>query len=263
MLLTIDVGNTNMEWGMFDGETFAGSFRLMTDSNRTSDEIGIFACDYFRRFGVETSEVEAVVIASVVPQVMHTLTNAIIKYFDQTPIIVDDGLDPCLPYGVPGDERLGADRSVACVAAMEKYGAPVIVVDFGTATTVDAVSREGKYMGGCITAGVRILVDALYRATSMLPKVELVKPEKVLGSTAVGHIQSGTVLGYIGSMEYLIRLSKEEMGEPDAKVIATGGLARMISDNTPMIDVVDNQLILEGLRLLYERSKANGTLKCK
>ena len=153
MLLAIDVGNTNMVFGMFEGETFTGSFRLMTDANRTSDEIGLSAWEYFQRFGLKTEDVENVIIASVVPQVMHTLTNAMVKYFGKTPIIVDEDVDPGLPYGVSGDERLGADRSVACIAALEKYGAPLVVLDFGTATTVDAVNREGAYMGGCITAG--------------------------------------------------------------------------------------------------------------
>lgn len=255
MLLAIDVGNTNMVFGMYEGETLTGSFRLMTDSNRTSDEIGLTAWEYFLRFGLRTEDVEDVIIASVVPQVMHTLTNAIVKYFDKTPIVVDDDVDPGLPYGVGGDERLGADRSVACVAAIQKYGKPLVVLDFGTATTVDAVSREGAYLGGCITAGVRISTDALFQKAAMLPKVELVKPDTVLGSTAVGQIQAGAVMGYIGAMEYLIRQTKAEMGEPGATVVATGGLARMIADNTDMIDVVDSQLILDGLRIIYRRRR--------
>lgn len=158
------------------------------------------------------------------------------KYFGKTPIIVDEDVDPGLPYGVSGDERLGADRSVACIAALEKYGAPLVVLDFGTATTVDAVNREGAYMGGCITAGIRISADALFMRAAMLPKVELVKPETVLGCTAVGQIQAGTVLGYIGAMEYLIRMAKEELRAADAHVVATGGLARLIADNTGLID---------------------------
>lgn len=227
----------------------------MTDANRTSDEIGLSAWEYFQRFGLKTEDVENVIIASVVPQVMHTLTNAMVKYFGKTPIIVDEDVDPGLPYGVSGDERLGADRSVACIAALEKYGAPLVVLDFGTATTVDAVNREGAYMGGCITAGIRISADALFMRAAMLPKVELVKPETVLGCTAVGQIQAGTVLGYIGAMEYLIRMAKEELGAPDAHVVATGGLARLIADNTGLIDTVDGRLILDGLRIIYQRYK--------
>ena len=231
MLLAIDVGNTNMVFGLIEGDALTGSFRLMTDANRTSDEIGLAAWDYFQRFGLKTEDVEDVIIASVVPQVMHTLSNAIIKYFNKTPIIVDDGVDPGLPYGVSGDERLGPDRAV------------------------DAVNQAGEYMGGCITAGVRIAADALFTQTAMLPKVELVKPDTVLGCTAVGQIQAGAVVGYIGAMEYLIREAKRELGGGDIRVVATGGLARLIADNTGLIDDVDPSLILEGLLLIYKRYK--------
>lgn len=255
MLLAIDVGNTNMVFGLIEGDALTGSFRLMTDANRTSDEIGLAAWDYFQRFGLKTEDVEDVIIASVVPQVMHTLSNAIIKYFNKTPIIVDDGVDPGLPYGVSGDERLGPDRAVACIGAMAKYGAPLIVLDFGTATTLDAVNQAGEYMGGCITAGVRIAADTLFTQTAMLPKVELVKPDTVLGCTAVGQIQAGAVVGYIGAMEYLIREAKRELGGGDIRVVATGGLARLIADNTGLIDDVDPSLILEGLLLIYKRYK--------
>ena len=255
MLLVIDVGNTNMVFGIYEGDRLAGSFRLKTDVNRTSDEIGLLAAQYFEKFGLDTGKVEDVMIASVVPPVMYSLTSAIIKYFNRRPLIIDDGVDPGLPYAVGGDERLGADRSVACVAALEKYGAPLVVLDFGTATTVDAVSREGAYLGGCITAGVRISTEALFQKTARLPNVELAMPDKVLGCTAVSQIQAGAVMGYIGAMEYLIRRTKQEMGYPEEeiKVVATGGLARMVADNTDMIDLVDKDLILDGLRLIYRR----------
>lgn len=254
MLLTIDVGNTNMVFGIFEGDRLSGHFRLKTDADRTSDEIGLTVCAYFQRFGLDVDAVEAVVIDSVVPPVMHALTNAIRKYFGQEPYIIDVNLDPGLPYGVSGDERLGADRAVACVAALSKYGAPLVVLDFGTATTVDALSREGKYLGGCITAGVRISVEALFQKAAMLPNVELSVPPTVLGCTAVGQIQAGAVMGYIGAIEYLIRRTKTEMGYPEGeiRVVATGGLARMVADNTPLIDIVDGQLLLDGLRLIYQ-----------
>lgn len=253
MLLTVDVGNTNMVFGVFQGDVFSGSFRLMTDANQTSDEIGLMLCAYFQRFGLRMEDVEDVIIASVVPQVMHTLTNAITRYFNKTPIVVDDDVDPGLPYGVSGDEHLGSDRSVACIAAIEKYGKPLIVLDFGTATTVDAVDRKGRYMGGCILAGIRIATDALFHQTAMLPKIELVKPDRVLGCTAVGQIQAGAVLGYIGAIEYLVKKAKEELGEPSARVVATGGLARLVAEHTALINVVDSGLVLDGLALIYKR----------
>lgn len=255
MLLVIDVGNTNMVFGIFEGETLKASFRLKTDADRTSDEIGLLAWSYFKRFGLPPEAVEAVVVASVVPQVMYSLTSAVIKYFGKRPLVVDEDLDPGLPYGVESDERLGPDRAVADIAALHKYGGPLIVLDFGTATTLDAVSGAGTYLGGCITAGVRISMDALVQKAAMLPRVELVKPPKVLGSTAAGQIQAGQVMGYIGSIEYLIRQAKAEMGAASVRVVATGGLARMVADNTDLIDVVDGSLILDGLRILYGRAQ--------
>lgn len=253
MLMAIDVGNTNLVFGIFNGTVLTATFRLKTDADRTADEIGLLICGYFQRFGLDGGALEDVVIASVVPQVMQALTGAMQLYFGKKPLVIDADLDPALPYGVESDERLGPDRAVADIAAIEKYGAPLVVLDFGTATTVDAVSREGTYLGGCITAGVGLSVNALFQKTAMLPRVELTPPATVLGSTAVGQIQAGAVLGYIGGIEYLIRRTKLEMGYPDCKVVATGGLARMIADNTPLIDVVDDQLVLDGLRILYHR----------
>ena len=248
MLLVIDVGNTNMEFGVYRGEALVGSFRLMTDANRTSDELGLWLCQYFQRFGLELGQVEDVVIGSVAPQVMHTLSRAVQKYVGKTPLVLDEALDPGLPYvECDSDERLGPDRAAADIAAIAKYGAPLVVLDFGTATTLDAVSREGVYLGGCITAGVQVSIDGLFQKTALLPRVELVKPDTVLSTTAVGQIQAGAVLGYIGAIEYLIRHAKEEIGQPDTKVVATGGLSRLVADNTELIDVVDPQLVLDGL----------------
>ena len=246
MLLVIDVGNTNMEFGVYRGEELVGSFRLMTDANRTSDELGLWLCQYFQRFGLELGQVEDVVIGSVAPQVMHTLSRAVQKYVGKTPLVLDEVLDPGLPYvECDSDERLGPDRAAADIAAIAKYGAPLVVMDFGTATTVD----------GCITAGVQVSIDGLFQKTALLPRVELVKPDTVLSTTAVGQIQAGAVLGYIGAIEYLIRHAKEEIGQPDTKVVATGGLSRLVADNTELIDVVDPQLVLDGLRIIYERAR--------
>ena len=256
MLLVIDVGNTNMEFGVYRGEELVGSFRLMTDANRTSDELGLWLCQYFQRFGLELGQVEDVVIGSVAPQVMHTLSRAVQKYVGKTPLVLDEARDPGLPYvECDSDERLGPDRAAADIAAIAKYAAPRVVLDFGTATTLDAVSREGVYLGGCITAGVQVSIDGLFQKTALLPRVELVKPDTVLSTTAVGQIQAGAVLGYIGAIEYLIRHAKEEIGQPDTKVVATGGLSRLVADNTELIDVVDPQLVLDGLRIIYERAR--------
>lgn len=252
MLLTIDVGNTNMVFNIYEGRRSIGSFRLSTDANRTSDEIGLTACDYFRRFELPIAEVEDVIIASVVPQVMYSLTSAIIKYMNRTPIIVDEDVDPGLVYS-GGGGRLGVDRAVDCIAALKKYDAPLIILDFGTATTLDAVSRSGEYLGGVIMAGMKISMEALFMRAAMLPRVELVKPSHVLGMNTVDQMQAGAVLGYIGSVEYLIRTMKAEMKEEGVRVVATGGLARLIAENTDSIDYLDPQLTPDGLLFLYEK----------
>ena len=253
MLLTIDVGNTNMVFSVFDGETLKGSFRLTTVAGRTSDELGMDVWNQLSRLGIRPEDLADVIISSVVPPVMAALTDALVRYLGKTPIVVDVDVDPGLPYGVVSNEHLGTDRSVACVAAIHKYGAPLILADMGTATTVDAISREGAYMGGCITAGARISIEALFQKTALLPQVNLALPEKVLSGTAVGQIQAGAVLGYIGAMERLITQAREEIGEPEAVVVATGGLAPVIAAGTDLIDVVDGQLIPDGLRLLYQK----------
>ena len=253
MLLTIDVGNTNMVFSVFEGETLRGSFRLTTVAGRTSDELGMDIWNQLSRLGIRLEDLADVIVSSVVPPVMAALTDALVRYLGKTPIVVDVDVDPGLPYGVVSNEHLGADRSVACVAAIHKYGAPLILADMGTATTVDAISREGTYMGGCITAGARISIEALFQKTALLPQVDLALPEKVLSGTAVGQIQAGAVLGYIGPMERLITQAREEIGEPEAIVVATGGLAPVIAAGTGLIDVVDGQLIPDGLRLLYQK----------
>lgn len=253
MLLTIDVGNTNMVFSVFEGETLRGSFRLTTVAGRTSDELGMDIWNQLSRLGIRLEDLADVIVSSVVPPVMAALTDALVRYLGKTPIVVDVDVDPGLPYGVVSNEHLGADRSVACVAAIHKYGAPLILADMGTATTVDAISREGVYMGGCITAGARISIEALFQKTALLPQVSLALPEKVLSGTAVGQIQAGAVLGYIGAMERLITQAREELDEPEAMVVATGGLAPVIAAGTDLIDMVDGQLIPDGLRLLYQK----------
>jgi type III pantothenate kinase len=256
MLLTVDVGNTNMVFGLFEGTELLGSFRIRTVSDVTSDEIGIMASEYFNRFGYDPTAVEAVIVASVVPQVMYSLTSAIIKYFGKTPLIVNDDVYSGLRF-LPELEQyaathMGADRSVTDMAAYRKYGGPLIVIDFGTATTMDAVDENGVYLGGTIGTGLRVTMDALIRGTAMLPRVEVAMPETVLGATTTMQIQAGVVGGYVGNVEYLIGRMKTEMGGGQIKVIATGGLARMVAENTDKIDIVDSQLTLDGLRMIYE-----------
>ncbi len=258
MLLVIDVGNTNMVFGLFEGESLLGSFRLRTAQGLTSDEIGILASEYFGRFGHDPEAVNGVIIGSVVPQVMYSLSSAIRKYFGCEPVIVDVDVDSGLRYDPnlgPVREKLGSDRSVTAIAAIEKYGLPLIVLDFGTATTVDAIDENGCYRGGAIGTGLRVSMDALISQTAMLPRVELAMPERVIGTNTAMQLQAGVVAGYVGSIEYLIRKMKSELGREDARAVATGGLSRLVADNTQLIDVVDRQLTLDGLRMIYERNR--------
>lgn len=256
MLLTIDVGNTNMVFGVYQDDRLTNSFRLVTGATRTSDEIGLMVREYFQCFGLEIGDVEDVIICSVVPGVMHSLNSAVIKYFGRTPIVINEDITAGLRYSEGCQwASHGADRSVACCAALEKYGAPLIVLDFGTATTVDCLDADGVYVGGSILAGVQISMNALISRTAQLPQVSLHMPKSVLGKSTVTQIQVGVLQGYIGAMEHLITLSKREMSPaPETvRVVATGGLARVIAANSNMIDVVDANLIPDGLLQIYRR----------
>lgn len=259
MLLTIDVGNTNIEFGLYEGSAHKGSFRLMTKGSQTSDEIGLLVCEYFNRFHFPLEEVEDVIIASVVPGIMYSLKNAMVKYLGKKPLVVNEDVFPELGFlGKATTNDLGADRSVACMAAVEKYGAPLVVLDFGTATTVDAVDSNDIYVGGSICPGVRVSMDALAHNAAMLPHVNLDMPGAMLGYDTVTQIQAGVVGGYVGSMEYLIRRTKAEMAEPDEtiRVVATGGLAHLVAAHTDAIDIIDSELILDGLVSIYQKYKA-------
>lgn len=257
MLLAIDIGNTNMVFGVYKEKELLGSFRLSTNSTSTSDEIGIMAVSYFERYGYKPEDVRACLIASVVPQIMYSITSAIIKYFGVAPLVVDTDVETGLKFNPRcyAGGRLGVDRAVDCIAAIRTYGAPFMVIDFGTATTIDVVGPDENYMGGTIAPGLQVSLDALISRTAALPRVELQMPETVLGRNTIEQIQVGVVGGYVGNMEYLIRRIKEEMNCPDMKVIATGGLSRMISRQTKMIDIVDTQLTLDGLRMIYDDNR--------
>ncbi|MBR1780730.1 MAG: type III pantothenate kinase [Oscillospiraceae bacterium] len=266
MLLTVDVGNTNTEFSLFAGDELTHTFRIMTKANQTSDEIGLTVCEYFHRFGLNLDEVEDVIISSVVPEIMYSLKNAMVKYLGRQPLVVNEDVFPTLGYlgdlsalDGRGSIAHGADRSVACMAAVELYGAPVLVLDFGTATTLDAVRSDNVYIGGSICTGLRTTMEALAANASMLPTIELKAPDTFLGYDIPAHLRAGVVGGYIGGIEYLIRRTKAEMPEPDdqIRVVATGGLSRMIAENTDAIDVVNPELIPEGLLRIYRKYRAS------
>ena len=255
MLLTIDVGNTNMVFGLLDGKKLAGSFRAVTNSDRTADELGLTLRQFLQHTGVEPEQVEDTIISSVVPGVMSLLKMMNLKYFGKPPIVVDEDVEAGIRYRPDAAERLGTDRAVAGVAALEKYGAPLIVADFGTATILDAFDAEGVYQGGCILAGMRTFADALAQKTALLPQIELERPDSFLGRRTVPQIQVGSVWGYIGASEFLLRKTREELNCPGVKIVATGGLARHIAEGMDLVDALEDDLILDGLRIIYERMK--------
>lgn len=253
MLLVIDVGNTHITLGVFDGEELKATFRATAKQPRTSDEYGIQLCDLLVHRGFDVNDVEDVIISSVVPDVMHSLGSAIIKYFHVTPF-VPTTLDMGLKINTEHPKEIGPDRIVDAVAAYEKYGGPVIVVDFGTATTYDIVSKDGVFEGGVISPGIRTSARALWGGAAMLPEIEIRKPSSVIAKETVSSMQGGLVFGYIGQTEYIIKKIKAA-GYEDAKVVATGGLGNIIVPETDSIDIYDPKLTLDGLRMIYEKCK--------
>ena len=255
MLLAIDIGNTDFTIGVFQGKKLCDTFRMRTKINRTSDEYGVFILNTLQYKGYDTKDVEDVIIASVVPAVMHSFNSAIIKYFGLTPIVVGPGIRTGIRIATTNPKETGADRIVDAVAGYELYGGPVIVVDFGTATTFDVIGPDGTFEAGVIAPGIRTSAQSLWGEADMLPAIEIRKPKSILAKETITAMQAGLVYGQIGQTEYIIRRMKEESGYPNAKVVATGGLGKMIANETDMIDVYDSQLTLKGLRFIYEKNK--------
>lgn len=253
MLLVIDVGNTHITLGVFDGEQVKATFRATTKQPRTSDEYGIQLCDLLEHRNFNIKDITDVIISSVVPDIMHSLGSAIIKYFHVKPIIPTT-LDMGLKINTEHPKDIGPDRVVDAVAAYEKYGGPVIVVDFGTATTYDIVTADGVFEGGVISPGIRTSARALWGGAAMLPEIEIRKPSSIIAKETVSSMQGGLVFGYIGQTEYIIQKIKAA-GYEDAKVVATGGLGNIIVPETDAIDIYDPMLTLDGLRMIYEKCK--------
>lgn len=255
MILVYDVGNTNIVLGVYKGEKLLDFWRVATDTQKTADEYGILIRQLFVHQNYNPEDVEAVVISSVVPPIMYTLEHMTRKYFKKEPLVIGPGIKTGMNIKYDNPKEVGADRIVNAVAGYEMYGGPLIIVDFGTATTYCAISKHGEYLGGAISPGVRISMDALYQKTAKLPRVELVKPEAVICKNTINSIQSGVIYGYIGQVDYIVRRMKKELGSDNAKVIATGGLSKLIASESETIDVVNGLLTLEGLRIIYERNK--------
>jgi type III pantothenate kinase len=254
MLLVFDVGNTNMVLGVYEGTELKKHWRINTDKEKTSDEYGILISNLFQYDKVDMNSITDVIISSVVPNVMHSLENFCIKYCNKKPLIVGPGIKTGLNIKYDNPKQVGADRIVNAVAAIEKYKSPMIIIDFGTATTFCAISEKGDYLGGTIAPGIKISSEALFQRASKLPRVELAKPGSAICKNTVSAMQSGIIYGYVGLVDKIISMMKSELGGDDIKVIATGGLSVLIASETDSIDYVDKFLTLEGLRLIYDKN---------
>lgn len=254
MLLVFDVGNTNMVLGVYEGTELKKHWRINTDKEKTSDEYGILISNLFQYDNVDMNSITDVIISSVVPNVMHSLENFCIKYCNKKPLIVGPGIKTGLNIKYDNPKQVGADRIVNAVAAIEKYKSPMIIIDFGTATTFCAISEKGDYLGGTIAPGIKISSEALFQRASKLPRVELAKPGTAICKNTVSAMQSGIIYGYVGLVDKIISMMKSELGGDDIKVIATGGLSVLIASETDSIDYVDKFLTLEGLRLIYDKN---------
>ncbi len=248
MILTIDIGNSSTKLGTFDHETLLKRLTIPTLRSKSADEIYDSLQDEIK------GQFSAVVISSVVPELNDSFRDLSEKYFNRTPIFVDYTFDFGFSVNYNPPENAGTDRLVAAFAACEKYGTPVIVCDFGTATTIDAVNSKNEYLGGIITPGINTLSEALFIRTSKLPRVEIKKPETVIGNSTVASIQSGVFYGYIGLTEGILKRMMTELGEKP-KTVATGGFAKLIAENCELIEIVDENLLLEGLRLMVEKNR--------
>ncbi|MGL4109647.1 type III pantothenate kinase [Clostridium sp. LP20] len=258
MILLVDVGNTNIVLGVHKDNNYIASWRISTDAKKTSDEYGIQVMQLFSQNNLNPKEVKGIIISSVVPNIMHSLENMIRKCFSIEPIIVGPGIKTGMNIRYDNPKEVGADRIVNAVAAYEMYKKSMIIIDFGTATTFCAITKTGDYLGGCIVPGIKISSDALFERAAKLPRVELEVPKNIICKDTISSMQSGILYGYIGQVEYIVNKMKEEMkrkGKEEPLVVATGGLAKLIAKGTKVIDKVDSDLTLEGLKILYYKNK--------
>jgi len=254
MILTLDIGNTNIKTALFDGEEMVKYWRISTSRSYSSDEYGLIISGLFAHEGISMDCVEGIAISSVVPNINYTIEHMCQNYFHLDPMFVAPGIKTGINIRYENPRELGSDRIANAVAAYELYGGPCIFIDFGTATTFGVVDEHGAFLGGCICPGIKLASEAIVSNTSKLPKFELVKPESVIGRTTVTNLQAGLIYGHIGQVNYLIKRMKKELGNDNVQVVATGGMAVLVTDESKSIDVLDGLLTLKGLRIIYERN---------
>jgi type III pantothenate kinase len=255
MLLVVDVGNTNTVIGVYEGDTLRAHWRAETKKNRAADEYAVLLRALFALEAIDSGKVTAGIVSSVVPPALFPIEQMFRRYYGGPPLVVGPGIKTGMPILYENPREVGADRIVNAIAAYERFRGGCIIVDFGTATTVDVVTPKGEYLGGAIVPGVQVSADALYHAAAKLPRVEIVRPKGAIGKNTVASMQSGLVFGYAGMVDALVERFRKEIDFP-AHVLATGGLAPLIARESSTIETTDEMLTLEGLRILYDRNRA-------
>ncbi len=257
MNLIFDVGNTNMVIGVYEDDNLINLARYATKNLSTSDEVGVFVNSLLQCWEVDKKSIENVAISSVVPNVMHSLKNGIRKYIHLEPIIINCSLKSNIDLSALGEPpvELGADRFVNCVSGFKKYGGNLIIIDFGTATTYDVIDKNGKFLSGITAPGIKISAEALSSRAALLGNFQISKPDSILATTTKESLQSGLVYGQIGQTEYIVNKIKEELKEPDMKVVVTGGLSSILTDGTDIFNYIDSQLTLDGIKILLDMNK--------
>lgn len=256
MIFVMDVGNTNIKMGVFDGDKNIASFRVATNLRKTGDEYGVIVSALLERKGLSFSDIDGVIMSSVSPALNYTLEHMCRFFIGKDPIVVAPGIKTGLVIKYDNPKELGSDRIVNAVAAYEKYGGPCVVVDFGTATTFSVVSEKKEFLGGAICPGIKTATDALVQNAAKLPRIELEKPPCVIGKSTITNMQSGAIYGFIGLVENIVRMIKKELRREDVKVIATGGMSQLMQhSDKKIIDFVDRDLTLSGLKIIYDLNK--------